>query len=72
MSAAGPVESPCVNICRIAPDSGLCVGCARTPAEIADWLHYTPEERRALMAELPARRAAEPPEPPLGGKRNVV
>ncbi|MEW5963524.1 MAG: DUF1289 domain-containing protein [Pseudomonadota bacterium] len=52
------METPCVNICRIAPDSGLCEGCGRTIAEIAAWASLSPEERRQIMAELPARRRA--------------
>ncbi len=50
-----PVESPCVKICVI-EDDGLCVGCARTLDEIARWSQMTPQERRTLMAQLPARR----------------
>jgi len=29
-----PVESPCVQLCRIDPASGLCEGCARSLDEI--------------------------------------
>jgi len=49
-----PVESPCVNICRL-DANGYCVGCFRTGQEIADWLSYTPQRRRELMQRLPAR-----------------
>jgi len=31
------VPSPCVNVCRIAPDGGLCEGCWRTIDEIRSW-----------------------------------
>ena len=34
-------------------ESGLCLGCLRTLAEIAAWADA---ERAAIMAELPARR----------------
>ncbi|MFT3690059.1 DUF1289 domain-containing protein [Paenirhodobacter sp.] len=50
-----PVETPCIRTCRIAPDSGLCTGCKRTIDEIMRWRDMTPEERRAVMAALPAR-----------------
>ncbi len=53
------VESPCVRICTIDRKSGLCVGCARTVKEIGAWASMTPEARRAVMDELPARRAAK-------------
>ncbi|AWI83404.1 DUF1289 domain-containing protein [Alloyangia pacifica] len=53
----GPVETPCVNICVVHRESGLCTGCLRTLDEIAGWAGYTPEERRAIMQELPERKA---------------
>jgi predicted Fe-S protein YdhL (DUF1289 family) len=37
--------------------SGLCIGCGRTVDEIARWAEMSPEERRAIMAVLPARKA---------------
>ncbi len=52
------IESPCVKICLIHPETGLCLGCKRTLEEIASWSRLTPEERRAIMAELPLRQAA--------------
>ena len=48
-------ESPCVKVCLIHPESGLCTGCLRSIAEISAWSRMTPETRRAVMAELPAR-----------------
>lgn len=49
------VESPCVKVCVVHPAARLCVGCLRTIDEIAGWGRMTPEARRAVMAELPAR-----------------
>ena len=49
------VESPCVKVCVVHPEERICVGCYRTVEEIAAWGGMTPEERRAVMAELPAR-----------------
>jgi predicted Fe-S protein YdhL (DUF1289 family) len=49
------IESPCVRICVIHPDTRLCTGCARTGDEIAAWSRLTPEARRAIMADLPLR-----------------
>ena len=48
-------QSPCRKVCVIQPESGLCIGCLRTTEEIAAWPGMTPEARRAVMAELPAR-----------------
>ena len=37
--------------------SGLCLGCGRNIDEIARWAGMSGEERRAIMAVLPARKA---------------
>jgi predicted Fe-S protein YdhL (DUF1289 family) len=50
-----PVESPCVKICVVHPESRLCLGCYRSVEEIAAWGRMSPAERRAVMAELTAR-----------------
>ena len=40
------------------PKSGLCFGCGRTLPEIARWHRIDNVERLAIMATLPARKAA--------------
>ncbi len=54
--AAAAVETPCVQICVIDEVDGLCVGCARTLTEIAEWGRYSAAQRSTVMAELPVRR----------------
>ena len=49
------LETPCVNICLLDSETGLCVGCGRTLAEIAGWAGMSDAERRAVMAALPMR-----------------
>jgi len=49
------VESPCVKICVIHPAAGICAGCLRTLDEIGRWSVMSAQDRRAVMAELPAR-----------------
>ena len=49
------VESPCIRVCVIHPVERICIGCHRSAEEIAGWSRMTPEERRRIMAELPAR-----------------
>jgi predicted Fe-S protein YdhL (DUF1289 family) len=49
------VETPCVNVCLLDADLGLCVGCGRTIDEIANWASMSAAERAAIMAALPAR-----------------
>ncbi len=49
------VESPCVKICVVHPATRLCTGCYRSIEEIGGWGRMTPDELRAVMAELPSR-----------------
>jgi predicted Fe-S protein YdhL (DUF1289 family) len=51
------VVSPCINVCRMDPDTGLCEGCLRTLDEIAAWSAMSPDEKRAVLARISARRA---------------
>lgn len=51
-----PIASPCVQVCVIDGESGLCLGCYRTLPEVAAWGRYTEDERTRLMSALPARR----------------
>ena len=44
--------SPCVRVCVLHPDSGLCLGCKRTGEEIAAWSRLSPEDRARINAEL--------------------
>lgn len=50
------IDSPCVSICAIDDRTGLCTGCLRRRDEIARWSEMAPDERRAIMAGLEARR----------------
>jgi predicted Fe-S protein YdhL (DUF1289 family) len=52
------IESPCVKVCVIHPQTRLCLGCRRSIDEIARWSQMTPAERRTVMAALPGRTAA--------------
>ncbi len=49
------IDSPCVRVCVVHPDSGICVGCLRTPDEIASWTRMSPDQRREIMANLSTR-----------------
>ncbi|TPP11370.1 DUF1289 domain-containing protein [Rhizobium glycinendophyticum] len=49
------MESPCILICSIDDKTGFCFGCGRTRDEIGRWTSYSSEERRTIMASLPAR-----------------
>jgi uncharacterized protein len=51
------LETPCIDVCEMDAASGLCTGCGRTLDEIAGWADMSKEERRAIMALLPGRKA---------------
>jgi len=64
------IESPCVKVCVLHPTEKLCMGCYRTGGEIAAWSRLSPEDRRAVMDELPARATrVEGARPPRRGGR---
>ena len=50
------VATPCVMVCAVDGESGLCLGCFRTLQEIATWSRMTDEARAAVMADLSSRK----------------
>jgi uncharacterized protein len=50
------VASPCVRVCRMDLDAGVCVGCLRTMDEISFWTRLSGPERQAVLAKLEPRR----------------
>jgi len=65
--ASGP-PSPCVNVCRINDETGLCIGCLRSVDEIRDWIIMPPEERYRVLQRIEERRAAARAEHQTDGK----
>lgn len=63
------MKSPCVNVCVMDPERGVCRGCCRTLEEIAAWSSLGEEEQARVLAALPGRRlrldVPEIPVPPL-------
>ena len=55
-----PISTPCIKVCAVSGQTGLCIGCGRTLQEIARWGAMDEAERKAIMAQLPARQAATP------------
>jgi hypothetical protein len=49
------VQSPCVKLCVIHPETRMCVGCYRSIDEITAWSRLSPDARAAVMADLPGR-----------------
>ena len=57
-----PIATPCIKVCVIDGESGLCLGCQRSLPEVAAWGRYTDAERAEIMAGLPERRSRIRPE----------
>ena len=52
------IPSPCINVCQIDPETGVCRGCRRTLQEISEWLEMTPEEKLAILRLVAERKCA--------------
>ena len=57
-----PIATPCVQVCIVDGQSGLCLGCYRTLREIGGWNRLTDVQRAAIMAGLADRRRRIAPE----------
>jgi predicted Fe-S protein YdhL (DUF1289 family) len=63
VSPAEPaIATPCVKICVVDAESGLCVGCFRTLAEVARWARLSDADRTRIMGELADRESRIRPE----------
>jgi hypothetical protein len=63
------MKTPCVKVCEMDAQRGVCLGCCRTLDEIARWGAMSDAERERVLATLPERRCElnirEVPVPPL-------
>jgi predicted Fe-S protein YdhL (DUF1289 family) len=50
------VNSPCIDVCQIEYDIGLCVGCLRSRMEIENWSVMSDENKLWLLDVLKERR----------------
>ena len=57
-----PIKTPCIKVCVVDGESGLCLGCYRQLNEVAGWARLSDQERERIMAELPSRRSRIRPE----------
>jgi predicted Fe-S protein YdhL (DUF1289 family) len=56
------IATPCIKVCVVDGESGLCMGCYRLLSEVAGWSRLSDDERAAIMADLPGRRSRIRPE----------
>jgi hypothetical protein len=52
--------SPCISVCKIAPETGLCYGCLRTLEEIGAWANSEDEDKQAIWVKIAQRLEASP------------
>jgi uncharacterized protein len=52
------IETPCVKICVVDPETQFCIGCGRTRDEIASWIGMGAVARHEIMVALPERVAS--------------
>jgi uncharacterized protein len=52
------VPSPCINICKMNQQTGLCDGCLRTIDEIVKWGNADNDYKRAVWSEIERRQQA--------------
>ena len=57
-----PIKTPCVKVCVVDGESGLCMGCYRRLNEVAGWAKLSDAERETIMGELKSRRSLIRPE----------
>ena len=58
MSDAFPIVSPCIGVCQLDSESGLCRGCLRTTGEIAAWPTADHAGKLEIIGRLRERRRA--------------
>jgi predicted Fe-S protein YdhL (DUF1289 family) len=62
MAETLPIATPCIKVCVIDGESGLCMGCYRSLPEVAAWSRYSDTQRAEIMAGLEGRRSRIRPE----------
>ena len=60
--APAPIKTPCIKLCIVDGESGLCMGCYRKLSEVAAWGRLSDAERETIMVTLPERRSQIRPE----------
>ncbi len=56
-----PVASPCISVCQMDEQIGLCIGCFRTIEEIAFWSRLSDGQRLKVLLAVERRRREHDP-----------
>ena len=59
---ANTIATPCIKLCIVDGESGLCMGCFRSLPEVGRWGRMSDDERAEIMSGLPDRRVRIRPE----------
>jgi predicted Fe-S protein YdhL (DUF1289 family) len=51
-----PIDSPCISLCQIDPETGTCEGCGRTLDEIRAWKLAEDGEKAQILERVAGRR----------------
>ena len=46
------IESPCINICELDPNTNLCLGCNRTIEEITNWSTMNDSNKKKILIRV--------------------
>ena len=61
-SEPAPIKTPCIKVCIVDGQSGLCLGCYRKLSEVAGWGKLSDAARDQIISELPSRLSLISPE----------
>lgn len=53
----GALPSPCINVCKMDAERGVCLGCLRTIDEIIAWSRADEDYKRTVWQALQERAA---------------
>ena len=53
----GRITSPCTSVCKLDPQTSICVGCRRTIDEIVAWGRMSEADKRRVWQRLIRLRA---------------
>ena len=62
MNAPAPIKTPCIKVCVVDGESGLCLGCFRKLSEVAGWAKLSDDQRELILTALSGRRDQIRPE----------
>lgn len=50
------INSPCIGICTMDRNSGVCIGCGRTLDEIGNWSNIDNIKKKQVLENLNAKK----------------